>query len=126
MKKIVLTAIITSVVMLGTLGGITFGVSKFSQEESKNEEKIAAQELDLLPEDGKKEEYDLSKAESIQANGDKAMLLNLDEIPLSKVYNTAVSAERSKLLDKKKRGVDATFETPMFAWNPYGTNHLAL
>lgn len=126
MKKIVLTAIITTIVTLGILGGITFGVSKFSQGESRNEEKIAAEELDLLPEDGNKEEYDLSKAEAIQANGEKAMLLNLDEIPLSKVYDTAVSAERSKLLDKKKRGVDATFETPMFVWNPYGTNHLAL
>lgn len=126
MKRIVLTVVITTILMVGILGGVTFGISGLSQNENKSEEKIAEEELDLLPEDGKKEDYDLSKAEPITAEGNHALLLNLDEIPLSKVYDTSVSLERSKLLDKKKRGVDATSDTPMFAWDPYGTNHLSL
>lgn len=126
MKKIALTVVVTTILTVGVLGGITFGVSRLSQSESKSEKKIAAEELDLLPEDGKKEKYDLSKAEAVTAEGHKALLLNLNEIPLSKVYDTSVSLERKKLIDKKKRGVDATFETPMFAWNPYGTNNLSL
>lgn len=126
MKKIVLTIVITTILTVGILGGITFGIFRMNQSENKNEEKLTAEELDLLSEDGKKKEYDLTKAEKISTEGNDAMMLDLDEIPLSKVYDSSVSLERSKLLNKKKRGEDADFETPMFAWNPYGTNHLSL
>ena len=119
MKKIVLTIVITTILTLGVLGGITFGLSRMNQSESKGEEKAAAEELDLLPEDGTKEEYDLAKAEP-------AEMLELDSIPLSKIYDTSVSSERRKLLDKKKRGIDAVFEKPMLVWNVYGTNNLSL
>lgn len=126
MKKILMTVLITTVLMLGIMGGIIYSISKLYQKEASNKEKILSEELDLLPEGGSKKEYDLTKAEKITTEGGNPSMLSIDAIPLSKIYDTSVSEERSKLIEKKKRKSDYTFEAPMFVWNPYGTNDLSL
>ena len=120
MKKKLLTILFTSLVMVLGLGGLTMFLYQKSEKVREAEAEAAAQELDIFLDnfDDNKETYDervITELEDAK-NGFSSNV----------VYNTMYTKTKEKEIEKSKKKNIYDFESPMFLWNPFGTNNLSM
>jgi hypothetical protein len=122
MKKKLLTILITSLVMIAAIGGFLWKMNSMSQKIAKNQEALLAEELDVdTSEKAWKEVKDL-ELNKLYLSGGRKNVITRDYKGISEIYNPEKSAEAEKLLtDVKKKG-SYSKSSPLWAYNPYGTN----
>lgn len=118
MKKILLKVAITSLLMALALGGVSVFLYKQSQSIQEKKNARAEQELDIILEDSSKKVYEESEITTLD--------LDTKEPQVDKVYYEAYTEQQNKVIKKKKKKNLYDFESPMWIWNLYGTNHLSL
>lgn len=119
MKKILITALITSAIIIGILVTALVLTSKEKKSQTDTEQ------LDLLSDSFRQEEINEAASEHISIGKD-ARILAFDEKSTEDIYNVRKSGKIADKIDKLKKQTHYTFEKPLFIWNPYGTNQLAL
>lgn len=110
--------IITSIITVGALGGVSYYLYGKGQQIEKENRLREEQELDLLMEGERKEEYKEKEITMI----DCETYSYSPEV----VYNTTYSEGRNKEIEKKKKRNVYNFESPLWQWNLYGTNNLSM
>lgn len=133
MKKYLWTILITSGVMLVLLIGGFIGLSILGNGQNE-EEKIKAEELDIISEDGKKEKIELSEVVPLlfEEGKETDSIMEpqyIEKYPAKKIadiYQVGRSKEIKKSIDKKVRKGGYTVDKPLWIWNPFGTNELSM
>lgn len=118
MKKRLILILITSIIMIAGLGGLSFYLYGEGQKILEEEKKQAAKELDILLSDSAKIDFKEANITSIDNYTSKYS----PEI----VYNETYSQGKTKEMEKKKRKNVYKFENPLWQWNLYGTNNLSM
>ena len=119
MKKILSKVLITSLIMSVVLGGISFVLYRKSENLQDAKQQRAEEELDLITEDTMKEAYERRKTTEIVVDSKKP-------VAPEKVYNGNYTEEQNLVIKKNKKKNLYDFESPMWIWDLYGTNHLSL
>lgn len=119
MKKILSKVLITSLIMAVVLGGISFVLYQKSQKVQDAMEQRAEEELDLITEHTRKEAYERRKTTPITVDHKKL-------VTATKVYSGNYTEEQNQMIKKKKKKNLYDFESPLWVWDVYGTNHLSL
>ncbi|MBO5483931.1 MAG: aryl-sulfate sulfotransferase [Lachnospiraceae bacterium] len=126
MKKRLLTILITSLVMIGLLGGFLWKMSSVSRKIAKDKKELLQQELDLDQTDKAWKDVNELDIVPLYLSGTDKNVVTKDYSSLKEIYNTDKSAAAEELLtDIKKKG-DFTTKKPLWAYNPYGTNNNSL
>lgn len=118
MKKRILQILITSIIMIAGLGGLSYYLYGRGQKLLNEEKKQASKELDIILEDSSKVIFEESKVTSIDNTTSK--------YSPQVVYNETYSQGKTKEMEKKKRKNVYNFENPLWQWNLYGTNNLSM
>lgn len=118
MKKILLNVGITSLLMAVALIGVSIFLYKQSENIQERQNAQAEQELDIMLEDVTKEVYEEYEITTLD--------LDMKEPQADKVYYGTYTEEQNKVIKKKKKKNLYDFESPMWIWDLYGTNHLSL
>lgn len=127
MNRIVKISLITSLAMLVILGGVGFLLFQKGKEASENAMENEKQELDMLYEGSKK--ADLGEEEErilLSTKGKNANVKTFSYRNLSEVYNVSNSKETAEQIDIWKKKGKYSIESPLWVWNPYGTNNLSM
>lgn len=123
MKKYLITALITSILMVAALGATVFLLAK-NQDKFKDEIVGNQEELGLLSD--QKADFDKDKAILLTAKGEDPNIVTYGQRKSGKIYNTAYSESIRNDLNKKIKRGDYGFDGPLWAENPFGTNNLSL
>ena len=118
MKKRIILILVTSIVMIVGLGGLSFYLYEKSQQILEQEQKQAEKELDILLEDYSKVIFEEAKVTAIDNDTDK--------YSPGVVYDENYSQGKTTMIEKKKRKNVYRFESPLWQWDLYGTNHLSM
>lgn len=118
MKKILLKVGITSLLMAIALGGASIFLYKQSQNIQERKNAQAEKELDILLEDVSKKVYEEREITTLD--------LDMSEPKAEEVYYGTYTEEQNKVIKKNKKKNLYDFESPMWIWDVYGTNHLSL
>lgn len=122
MKKKLLTILLTSLVMIGLLGGFVWKMNSVSKQMSKNRQERLEQERDLSTSNKAWEDLNPLDVEPLYLSGSKKNVVTIERDNIGDIYNKKRSAVAEELLtDLKKKG-DYHTEKPLWAYNPYGTN----
>ena len=120
MKKKLFTILFTSLIMVLGLGGVTMFLYQKSEKVREAQTKAEEQELDIFLDnfsDGK-ETYD------------ERVITELDDakagFSADVVYNSMYTKTKEKEIAKNKKKNLYDFESPLFLWNPFGTNNLSM
>lgn len=117
MKKLLKTMLVTSTIMVAALGAGSYYLMKQGNEIKTAEKEEELLELDV--DDGKKkpvyEERTIIK-----------IPLDTSEKQLKDVYFGNYTESQNKFIKKKKKKNIYNFESPLWIWDCYGTNHLSL
>lgn len=120
MKKKLLTILFTSLVMILVLGGGTMFLYQKSEKVREAQEAAKAQELDIF----------LDNFEDNKENYDERVITELEDakkgFSSKVVYNTMYTKTKEKEIEKSKKKNLYDFESPLFLWNPFGTNNLSM
>lgn len=120
MKKKLLTIVFTSLVMILVLGGGTMFLYQKSEKVREAQEAAKAQELDIF----------LDNFEDNKENYDERVITELEDakkgFSSKVVYNTMYTKTKEKEIEKSKKKNLYDFESPLFLWNPFGTNNLSM
>lgn len=119
MKKILVTSLITSAIMIAVIVTAMVFMSKGKAVETGTEE------LDLLSETGEKDEIYKGGSEELTIAEDGG-ILSFGDKSVKDIYNVKKSEAVAKKIDALKKKQHYTFDSPLFIWNPYGTNQLSL
>lgn len=116
MKGILKKFLITSIITIALLGVGSYFLMKQGKEIRNEQEKLAQQELDLVSDEKKTvyEERTITKLD-----------LDFKEPALEDVYLGNYTELKNKEIKKKKKKNLYDFESPLWAWDLYGTNHLS-
>lgn len=126
MKKRLLTILLTSLVMIGLMGGFLWKMNSMSKKLAKSEKELLAQELDIDKSEKALKDVDKLELQELYLSGGKKNVITREYKNIKEVYNTKKSAATEELLtDIKKKG-EYTTEKPLWAYNPYGTNNNSL
>lgn len=126
MKNKLLTVLITSLVMIGALGGFVWKMHSLSEKITGKEEKAIEQEKDINRSGKELDKIDPLKLNTLYLKGDKKNVVTRKYTSIRQVYKPLESSETEQLLtDIKKKG-EYTSDRPLWAYNPYGTNESAL
>lgn len=118
MKKKLLLVLFTSLVMLLAFGGISYVMYEKAKVVKEEEKKAAEQELDIFLEDSKKEVYDAREITPIT---------NLEKSVSAKTaYTTTYTEGKKQEIAKYKKKNLYDFESPLWMWDAFGTNHLSM
>lgn len=118
MKKVLLKVTITSLLMAIALGGVSVFLYKQSQNIQEQKNALAEQELDIILEDDVKKVYEERDITTLD--------LDMREPKVEEVYYGTYTEEQNKIIKKNKKKNLYDFESPMWIWDVYGTNHLSL
>lgn len=122
MKKRLLTILLTSLIMIGLLGGFLWKMNSVSKEMAKNQRELLEQERDLSMSDKAWEDLNPLDVEQLYLSGSKKNVVTREYDGLGEIYDKKKSAVAEEMLtDLKKKG-DYHTEKPLWAYNPYGTN----
>lgn len=119
MKKILVTSLITSAVMIAVIAAAVVFMSKGKAENTSLEE------LDLLENTEYVKEINTSGSEELSI-GRNGRILSFGEKSVDEIYNVKSSKAVMSKINKLKKKEKYTFENPLFIWNPFGTNELSL
>jgi hypothetical protein len=122
MKKKLLTILVTSLVMIAAIGGFLWKMNSLSKKLQKNEKALLAEELDTNTSDKEWKNVKDLELNKLYLSGGRKNVITRQYKGLKEIYNPDKSAETEKLLtDVKKKG-NYTQKSPLWAYNPYGTN----
>lgn len=122
MKKKLLTILITSLVMIGLLGGFLWNMGRISSRLSSEQEELLQEELDTKTSDKEVDSLDQSAVIPLYLSGDSKNVVTTEKKSIDDIYDPRKSAIVEEMLtDIKKKG-EFTQEKPLWAYNPYGTN----
>lgn len=118
MKKVLKPVILTCVILLALTGGVVYFLTREDGVSNEFLERIASEQSD---QDSKSSyRYDTDKsAVALMTSGADKNVLNFDG---QNVYHVASSTAARERLDRLIKRTSATFEKPIIAANPFGTN----
>lgn len=119
MKKILITSLITSAIMIAVIVAAMVFMSKGKEVET------GTGELDLLSDTGEKDEIYKGGSEELTI-ADQGGIVSFGDVSVKDIYNVKKSKAVAKKIDGLKKKQHYTFDSPLFIWNPYGTNQLSL
>lgn len=126
MKKILKTVLITSIIMLAALAGLSVYLFQEGKKVKKENQEQAMNELDMLYKGYVREQVDPDAATPITEKGENHNLRKIEYKSVKDVYRLDKSGDAKEKLDKwKKTGIHSV-DDPLFVWNPYGTNQLSM
>lgn len=119
MKKIIKPVFITFIILVAlTAGGIYLLTGRESGPTGDFQNRMSEEQRDLHTERAYK--YDIgTRAIVLSTSGEEKNVLNFDQ---TNVYNVGNSNAARERLDRLIKRTDATFENPIIALNPFGTN----
>ena len=119
MKKAIRPIILTMLIMAGlTVGGYFWLNSQESGPTGEFQDRMAEEQRDLHTE--RAHQYDIGrKAVVLATSGEEKNVLNFDQKHVYQVKNSNTARER---LDRLIKRTDTSFENPIIALNPFGTN----
>jgi hypothetical protein len=124
MKKYLTVALITSIIMLAVMGTAVFMLSK-SQTTQEDIEMVKQQEeMDVVTD--KKESVNDNDSTVLYRTGTNQNVETFSFQNNQAIYNVSKSEQVKDKLDKLKRKRDYTFSSPLWAYNPFGTNVLSM
>ena len=124
MKKYLTVALITSIIMLAVMGTAVFMLSK-SQTTQEDIEMVKQQEeMDVVTD--KKESVNDNDSIVLYRTGANQNVETFSFQNNQAIYNVSKSEQVKDKLDKLKRKRDYTFSSPLWAYNPFGTNALSM
>lgn len=115
--------------MIGGFATFLFIMSRDSQEIKKEHENLANEEMGILELEGDqmyKSFNTNTKMTVLNVTGPEANVITFDYNDISTIYNPENSAKVKKQLDRMSGKKSYTFEEPLFAYNPYGTNNCSM
>lgn len=123
MKRVIKPIFITLLIMAGLTGGIAYLLtSRDSGPTGEFQNRMAQDQSDL--QSGRAYQYDIgNNATTLSISGNEKNVLNFDQ---TNVYNVANSDAARERLDRLIKRSDASFENPIIACNPFGTNENSL
>lgn len=135
MKQYLGTILLISGIMLALMLGGIFGLSMLSGQQGDST-KRQFEELDLVSEDGEKEEIEplevipliFEQNKNTEPENDITPQI-IEQYPKKKIediFQVGKSKEIKKIIDKKVRKGSYTMEQPLWIWNPFGTNNLSM
>lgn len=122
MKKYFLVGLITSVIMIGIMGGSIFFLSK-AQKTNQDSSQMAS--FDLPVPEAEKEKPDKEKAIELKWKGNNKNVFTYASNKINNIYNAKKSAAIQEKIEKQKQKGEYTIEEPLWVKNPFGTNDLA-
>lgn len=129
MKKKILIIIIVSLIMIGAFAAFLFFMSRDSKK-IKNEMKASKNsETGILELEGDQLYKSFSTdtgMKVLNVSGPETNVLTFDHPDAASIYNPEVSAQIRKQLTRMASKKPYTFESPLIAYNPYGTNSCSL
>lgn len=128
MKKKLRVILITSLFMLAAMGALLWKMNDLAKKQTKKEQTILKEERDLTAEDGSKITDDIKEVDinPLYLSGADQNVITTALSPGNDVYRVDKSAEVEEMLTDIKKNKQFTFASPMWAYNPYGTNKLSL
>lgn len=128
MKRKLRVILITSLVMLAAMGAFLWKMNDLAKKQSKKEQTILQEERDLVAEDGSKITDDIKAVDinPLYLSGGEQNVITTALSPGNDVYHLDKSAEVEKMLTDIKKNKQFSFASPMWAYNPYGTNRLSM
>lgn len=119
MKKIIKPVFITFIILVAlTAGGIYLLTRRESGPTGDFQNRMSEEQRDLHTE--RAYQYDIgTRAIVLSTSGEEKNVLNFDQ---TNVYNVGNSNAARERLDRLIKRTDATFENPIIALNPFGTN----
>lgn len=120
MKKILVTSLITSAIMIAIIMTTVVFMSKGKTENVSTDE-----QLDILAEAQTKDEIYKGGSEELTI-AENGKILSFGEKSIDAVYNTKKSQAVMEKINKLKKYRKYTFDDPLFIWNPFGTNELSM
>lgn len=123
MKRVIKPILITLMIMAGLTVGIVYLLTgRDSGPTGEFQNRMAQDQSDLQTD--RAYQYDIgNNATALAISGNEKNVLNFDQ---SNVYNVANSDAARERLDRLIKRTDASFENPIIACNPFGTNENSL
>lgn len=124
MKKILRVVAITSTVMVVILGAFLWNMNRLSKQKAAKQEKLLAQERDLLPDSRQKaiDKVEKVNIKQLYLSGDNKNVVTVPSTGLKQVYDGSQSTKAEEMLTTEKKNKQFSFDKPLWAYNPYGTN----
>lgn len=128
MKKKLLMVLITSLIMVAGLGFLVFRSAQKEKELEEIASKKDAEEKDVIREGDVKAYTEEKEFEmkNLLLSGASRNVLVYEKSSTDDIYNTEKSSQIMEELHKIRDKGEYTFEEPLFAWNPFGTNTMSL
>lgn len=124
MKKILRVVAITSTVMVVILGAFLWNMNRLSKQKAAKQEKLLAQERDLLPDSRQKaiDKVEKVNIKQLYLSGNNKNVVTVPSTGLKQVYDGSQSTKAEEMLTTVKKNKQFSFDKPLWAYNPYGTN----
>lgn len=119
MKRVLKTSLITAVIMIAVLTTIWVVLSQ------KGGSKEVTAELDLISETQKKDDFNEGASKKLHI-GKEGEILSLRKKEITDIYSKKKSKKIEDKIERLKKRRRYSFESPLFIWNPYGTNELSM
>ena len=126
MKKILRVVAITSTVMVVILGAFLWNMNRLSKQKAAKQEKLLVQERDLLPDSRQKaiDKVEKVNIKQLYLSGDNKNVVTVPSTGLQQVYDGSQSTKAEEMLTTVKKNKQFSFDKPLWAYNPYGTNEI--
>lgn len=118
MKKRIKLIVLTLIIMGGLTAGAIYLLTNTENPEDEFQKRISSEQSDQLEERLYKYDTDRNAIELLM-EGDNKNVLNFGS---KDVYNVKTSDDARARLDRLIKRIKATFEAPIIAANPFGTN----
>lgn len=124
MKKKLRVIIITSIIMMIGMGAFLWKMNALSKQKASEQESILKEERDLQPDNGAKVINDVEKVNIIPLylSGQDKNVITVDYANVAEVYEGSKGNEAEKTLSTIKKNKSFSFQKPLWAYNPYGTD----
>lgn len=129
MKKKLITALLTSVVMLAAMGIFVWKMSGISDKLSSEDKAKIEEEKDLLENQSGKAIDNVNPIDikNLYLSGKRKNVVTINYKSPKDVYNQAKSARAEETLTNiKKKVKEYTPDDALWAYNPYGTNYCSM
>lgn len=128
MKKKLRMILITSLLMIIGMGAFLWRMNGLAKKENAKMEKLLDEERDLVADSGNKITDEIKEVDIIPLylSGDDKNVITTSVQQPTDVYNPAKSAEVEEMLTDIRKNKEFSFSSPLWAYNPYGTNRLSM